>query len=151
MEQSDLNEVYIFTRVVELDGFSAAAKALRMPKSTMSRRVSDLEARLGVRLLQRTTRKMSLTDVGREYYARTARIIEELQEADSLVEQAQEEPSGTLRITAPADLANNFFSGIIAEFLATYPSVSIALDLSQRMVDLIEEGIDLALRAGIFI
>ncbi len=138
----------VFTQVVAEGSFTAAARALGMPKSTVSRRVSELEKRLGARLLHRTTRKLSLTDVGREYHARAARIVEQLQEAEALVQETQAEPTGTLKLTAPADLAMEFLSGLLSEFTARYPKVSIMLDLSQRLVDMVEEGFDLALRAG---
>ena len=148
MEQSDLNEVLVFTRVVQAGSFTAAARKLTLPKSTVSRRVTSLEKRLGVRLLQRTTRRLRLTDVGREYYARVSRVVDDLEEADNVVRASQDRPLGTLRITAPVDLGLEYLSRLINEFTALYPEVNVSLFLTQRKVDLVGEGFDLALRAG---
>lgn len=148
VEQSDLNEVLVFTRVVADNSFSGAARSLGMPKSTVSRRVADLEERLGVRLLQRTTRTLRLTDAGAEYYDRASRVVEELAEAERLVRGRQQAPQGTLRITAPNDLGLGLVRGLIADFLVEHPDVDVSLQLTQRFVDLVDEGVDLAVRAG---
>ena len=136
----------IFTRVVQASSFTAAAKLLDMPKSSVSRKVSELEDRLGARLLQRTTRQLGLTDVGRVYYERCARIIGEIEEADQAVGNMQAAPCGPLRVTAP--LSFSMLGPIVSEFLKKHPTVQIELLCTDRRVDLVEEGFDLAIRAG---
>lgn len=143
---ADLGEILTFTRVVQGGSFTAAASQLGMPKSTVSRKISDLEARVGARLLQRTTRTVRLTDVGRIYYDHCVRAVAELEEAELAVAQAQAVPRGTLRVTAPMTFA--VLGPILAEYLDLYPEVRIDLVCSDRRVDLIEERFDLALRAG---
>lgn len=142
----DLNEMLIFTRVVQAQSFTAGARRLGMPKSSVSRKVASLEDRLGARLLQRTTRKLVLTDVGRIYYERCARIIGEIEEADQAASSMQEAPCGTLRVTAP--LAFTMLGPIVAEFLMLYPNVQVELVCTDRLVSLIDEGFDVAIRAG---
>lgn len=142
----DLNEIVVFARVVQAGSFTAAAAQLGMPKSTVSRKVSELEERLGSRLLQRTTRKLSLTDVGRTYYDYCARIVGEVEEAERAVGSLQGTPRGLLRITAPVNVS--FLGPIVSEFLERYPEVQIELFCTQRSVDLIEERYDLGIRAG---
>lgn len=146
MPNADLSEILVFTQVVRQGSFSAAARSLEMPKSTVSRKVAELEARVGARLLQRTTRSVSLTDVGRAYYERCARIIAELEEAEQVVTQMQATPKGLLRVTAPISFA--VLGPLIAEYLTLYPDVQVELLSTGRRVDLIEERFDLALRAG---
>lgn len=149
METSDLNEVLIFTRVVDAQGFTAAAKALSLPKSTVSRKVGQLEQRLGVQLLVRTTRKLNLTEGGRAFYERCARIVAELDEAEREVRDMRATPKGTLRISAPLDFTLMHFGELIDLYQRTYPEVALALTLTSRRVDLVAEGIDLALRGGV--
>lgn len=143
---ADLSEILVFTHVVRGGSFSAAARALDMPKSTVSRKVAELEARVGARLLQRTTRSVSLTDVGRAYYERCTRIIAELEEAEQVVTQMQATPRGVLRVTVPLSFA--VMGPLIAEYLKLYPDVQVEVLSTGRRVDLIEERFDLALRAG---
>ena len=142
----DLNEVVIFTRVVEAESFTVAARRLEMPKSTVSRKVSQLEDRLGVRLLHRTTRSLRLTDVGAAYYERCARIVAQLEEADFAATEAQASPRGTLRVTAPVEFT--FLGELVAELLHIHVDLRIEVVLTGRRVDLVEEGFDLAIRAG---
>lgn len=142
----DLNDILVFTRVVQSGSFTAAARTLDLTKSSVSRKLTGLEDRLGARLLQRTTRQLSLTDVGRAYYENCARIVGELEEADLAVGRMQAAPRGTLRITVP--LAFGLLGGIVAEFLNRYPEVRVAITATDRQVDLVEEGFDLAIRAG---
>jgi DNA-binding transcriptional LysR family regulator len=142
----DLNEIVVFTRVVQAGSFTAAARALEMPKSSVSRKVSELEDRLGVRLLQRTTRKLGLTDAGRLYYERSARIVAEIEEADQAVSRLQTEPRGLLRVTVPLSFA--MLGPIVAGYLERYPDVQLEVTCTDRRVDLIEEGYDVAIRAG---
>jgi len=146
MNPTDLNEIVVFARVVEAGSFTAAARELGMPKSTVSRKVSDLESRLGARLLQRTTRKLSLTDVGNTYYQHARRVVDEVEEAERAVTQMQEAPRGLLRITTP--LTFRYLGSIVASFLERYPDVQVEMVGTDRVVDLIDEGFDLAVRAG---
>ena len=117
-----------------------------MPKSTVSRKISELEERLGARLLQRTTRKLSLTDVGHTYYQHAARVVAEVEEAELAVTRMQEAPRGLLRVTSPLNF--DYLGPIVATFLERYPEVKIELVCADRVVDLVQEGFDLALRAG---
>jgi DNA-binding transcriptional LysR family regulator len=142
----DLNEMLVFVRVVQAGSFTAAAKALAMPKSTVSRKVSELEGRLGSRLLQRTTRKLSLTDVGRTYYDHSSRIVGEIEDAERAVSSLQETPRGPLRVTAP--VGSGYLGPIVSEYLKRYPDVELELFCTGRMVDLIEERFDVGMRAG---
>ena len=144
----DLNEILVFVRVAEQRSLTKAGQLLGLPKSTISRKLSQLEDRLGVSLVQRTTRTLSLTDAGQTYLDRCARIIADLQEADSLVASMQAGPSGTLRVSAPPELGNLLLDELACEYLEAYPDVSLELDLSQRQVDLVAEGFDLAVRVG---
>jgi DNA-binding transcriptional LysR family regulator len=142
----DLNELQVFARVVQAGSFTTAARGLKMPKSTVSRKVSDLEARLGAQLLQRTTRKLRLTDVGRAYYAHCARIVAEAEQAELAVTHMQAAPHGLLRVTIPLNFS--FLGPIAAEFLERYPEVQLEVVGTDRRVDLVAEGFDLAVRAG---
>ena len=143
---ADLSEILVFTRVVQGGSFTAAGSSLGMSKSTVSRKLSELEERIGARLLQRTTRKLSLTDVGRIYYEHCVRIVTELDEAQLAVTQLQSTPKGLLRITAPVTFAP--LGPIVAEYLRLYPDVQVELVCTGRNVDLVEERFDLALRLG---
>ena len=142
----DLNDMYYFAEVVERGGFAAAGRALGVPKSRLSRRISDLEAQLGVRLLQRTTRRLSLTDAGENFlrHAQTAR--EAAQNAQAEMEQTQREPSGTVRMSCPITLAQGAVGRIMPAFLRTYPKVRVEILVTNRTVNLLEDGVDVALR-----
>ena len=142
----DLNEIAVFTRVVQAGSFTAAAKLLGMPKSTVSRKVSDLEERLNARLLQRTTRKLSLTDVGRTYFDYGVRIVSEIEAAENAVGSLQDRPRGLLRGTAGVNAA--WLSDIVADFMKRYPEVQLELMCTGRQVDLVEERFDIGIRAG---
>jgi DNA-binding transcriptional LysR family regulator len=144
----DLDDVRIFTKVAELGSFTGAAKQLDMPKSTVSRRVAELEDRLQVRLLQRSTRKLTLTHAGELYFVRTSRALEELVQAENDLAEMQNEPRGLLRITVPGDMSG-LLSAMIQDFQRKFPLVEISLFSTGRRVDLIAEGYDLALRAGV--
>jgi DNA-binding transcriptional LysR family regulator len=143
---ADLDAVRVFVQVVQAGGFTAAARRLDMPKSTVSRRVSELETQLGARLLQRTTRSLALTDVGSAYFARVERALAELSDAERAVAELNDAPRGVLRMTAPTDFANLFLSDIAAAYQRAYPEVALVLDLDNRRADLVAEGYDLALR-----
>ena len=145
METADLNEVMIFTRVVEAQGFTAAAKLLGLPKSTVSRKVTQLEQRLGVPLLTRTTRRLHLTEPGAAYYESCARIVAQLDEAERAIRDQRATPKGTLRVTAPVDFALMHMGELVTAYLRKYPEVDIALALTSRRVDLVAEGMDVAL------
>ncbi|MFW5330824.1 LysR substrate-binding domain-containing protein [Hydrogenophaga sp. ZJX-1] len=142
----DLNDMLLFAEVVERGGFAAAGRALGLPKSRLSRRVAALEAQLGVRLLQRTTRKLSLTEVGEAYLRHCQALRESAQAAADTVAQVQTEPRGTLRVACPVTLAQTVLAELMPAFLARYPLVRVEMLVSNRVVDLVEEGLDVALR-----
>jgi DNA-binding transcriptional LysR family regulator len=144
----DLNDIIVFTKVAETKSFTGAADALGLPKSTVSRKLAQLEERLGVRLVQRTTRKLALTEIGEAYYERCSRIVADIYSAEQLVTDMQSTPRGRLRITAPVDFSTRFLGGIVAEFLAEHPEINVELEATDRLVDLIDEGFDLAVRFG---
>jgi DNA-binding transcriptional LysR family regulator len=142
----DLNDMRFFAEVVERGGFAAAGRALGLPKSRLSRRIAELESQLGVRLLQRTTRKLSLTQVGEIYLRHCVAMRDEADAAEQAVAQAQSEPRGTLRIACPVTLAQTTVGPLLPIFLARHPLVKIDMRVSNRVVDLVEEGIDVAFR-----
>ncbi|MDO9032700.1 MAG: LysR substrate-binding domain-containing protein [Hydrogenophaga sp.] len=142
----DLNDMLLFAEVVERGGFAAAGRALGLPKSRLSRRVAGLEAQLGVRLLQRTTRKLSLTEVGEAYLRHCQALRESAQAAADTVAQVQTEPRGTLRVACPVTLAQTVLAELMPAFLARYPLVRMELLVNNRVVNLVEEGVDVALR-----
>jgi DNA-binding transcriptional LysR family regulator len=144
----EANDLLLFARVVDEGSFSRAAERLGLPKSTVSRRVSTLENQLGERLLLRTTRKLSLTDFGRSVLEHAHHVADEVAAATSLADHRKVEPSGRLRMSMPADLANTILGDMLAAFVARYPSISLELDLTPRRVDLIGENFDVALRMG---
>ena len=144
----DLNHVTAFVRVVQDGSFTAAAKALGLPKSSVSRSVAQLEQDLGVRLLHRTTRKLNLTDAGTAFHDRVARALADIDEATTAASDLQRELRGVIRITAPVDLGATVIAGIVARFVKKHPTVTIEVRLSSRVVDLANEGFDLAVRAG---
>jgi DNA-binding transcriptional LysR family regulator len=142
----DLNEIAVFTAVVQAGSFTAAARTLAMPKSTVSRKVSDLENRLNTRLLQRTTRKLSLTDAGRTLFDYGTRLVNEVQAAESAVRRLQDKPRGLLRVTA--GLNQSWLGDIVADYMKRNPEVQIELLCTGRLVDLVEDRFDLGIRAG---
>jgi DNA-binding transcriptional LysR family regulator len=144
----DLNLVAAFVRVVEEQSFTGAAKALGLPKSSVSRRVTELEEQLGVRLLHRTTRKLALTEAGRAYFEQAERALAELDAAAAAAAGMDAEPRGIVRLTVPVDLAVMGLAKLLAEFSRMYPDIHVELSLSSRVVNLLEEGFDLAVRAG---
>lgn len=145
----DLNDIVVFTKVVETKSFTGAADALGLPKSTVSRKLAQLEERLGVRLVQRTTRKLALTEIGEAYYERCARIVSDVMAAEQVVTDMQATPRGRLRVTAPIDLSHRYLGTVLATFAAAHPDITIDLDATDRVVDLIEEGFDVAVRFGV--
>ncbi|GAB4543732.1 MAG: LysR family transcriptional regulator [Haliangiales bacterium] len=143
-----LNEIAVFARVVAAGSFSGAARQLGTPKSTVSRAVTRLEERLGVRLLQRSTRTLNLTDAGAGFYEQVAEAIGMIEAAESAVTEHQEEPTGTLRITAPYDFGSGVLADLLPRFTSRYTGLQVEVSLTGRLVDLISEGFDVALRAG---
>jgi len=142
----DMNDMLYFAEVAEKGGFAAAGRQLGIPKSKLSRRVAELESRLGVRLLQRTTRKLSLTEVGEVYLRHCLTMRDAAQAAAEAVEQVQTEPRGTVRVACPVTLAQTTIGPVMATFLTRYPQVRVDMRVSNRAVDLVEEGFDVALR-----
>ena len=140
-------DALLLVRVVEDGSFTAAARSLELPKSTVSRRVARLEAQLGLQLLRRTTRSLDLTEAGRAFYAQAALAVEALVEAGQAAASVLSEPHGRLRVSAPAELGTRNFSALL-EFARAYPGIELDLDLTNRFVDLIEEGVHAALRGG---
>jgi DNA-binding transcriptional LysR family regulator len=144
----DRNRLAIFVKVAQSGSFTAAAAALGLPKSSVSRSVAGLEADLGVLLLQRTTRKLALTDAGRSLFRRVEPAMIDLDQAVAEVSDQNDELRGPIRVTAPTDFAGTVMPAIVARFLEQHPCVQIELSLTGRRVDLVEEGFDLAIRAG---
>ncbi|MCU6498531.1 LysR family transcriptional regulator [Rugamonas sp. A1-17] len=144
----DPGDLLLFARIVECGSFSLAAQRVQLPKSTVSRRISQLEAQLGERLLQRTTRKLVLTEFGASLLEHARRVADETEMAGALAQHRQGAPSGLLRVSMPADFANLTMGGMMARFMNQYPAISLELDLSPRRVDLVAENFDLAIRMG---
>jgi DNA-binding transcriptional LysR family regulator len=142
----DLNDVVVFAKVVQTGSFTRAGRELALPKSTVSRKVSELEARLGARLLQRTTRSLSLTDAGRAYYDHASRIVGELDAGAAAVQELEETPRGRLRVSAPLNFG--LFAPVLTSFAQRHAAVEVEVVCSDRMVDLVEENFDLAIRAS---
>lgn len=135
-----------FAEVVDRGGFAAAGRALNVPKSRLSRRVAELEERLGVRLLHRTTRKLSLTQAGEIYHRHCVAMREQAEAADEAVAHVQSEPRGTVRITCPVTLAQSTIGPLLPRFLALHPQVRVEMLVTNRVIDLVQEGVDVALR-----
>jgi DNA-binding transcriptional LysR family regulator len=147
-QQTDLNDIAIFGRVAETASFSAAARMLGMPRATVSRVVARLERAIGTQLLYRTTRRVELTELGREYYATTARGLALIGEAGEAVAAARAEPSGLLRVSAPINFATMNLISWVSEFLRTYEKVRMSLWLTDTAVDPIDGGVDVAILTG---
>ena len=148
MTKIDLNRASTFVRVVQAASFSAAARALGLPTSSVSRSVAHLEEDLGVRLLQRTTRRLHLTEAGRRYFTRAEAALSEINDATAEVIGMGQEPRGLVRITAPVDLGLLELPAILAKLIGLHPGLELDVTITSRRVDLIEEGIDLAIRGG---
>lgn len=142
----DLNDLYYFVQVVDYCGFAPAGRALGMPKSKLSRRVALLEERLGVRLIHRSTRKFSLTDLGQTYYGHCKAMLVEAEAAQEAIELTRSEPRGIIRMTCPDAILKTRLAAMLADFMVLYPHVEIHLEATNRRVDVIAEGIDLAIR-----
>jgi DNA-binding transcriptional LysR family regulator len=144
----DLPAIHAFVAVARAGGFTAAGRNLRMPRSTLSRQIQRLEEELGVRLLERTTRRLRLTEAGETYFHRCAHALDLISAANHGASDASAQPKGSLRVTAPIDIARELLSGMLPEFRRRYPDIELVFDITQRHVDLVAEGIDLALRGG---
>lgn len=142
----DLNAMYLFAKVVDHGGYTAAARALGLQTSKLSRRISELETELGVRLLNRTTRKMSLTEVGQTYYAHCAALVSESEAARESVDRTRASPQGLVRISCPVALLNSDVGAIVANYLRDNPNVRMHIEATNRRVDVVEEGFDVSLR-----
>ena len=144
----DLNELLVFSKVAEARSFTLAAARLGMSKSTVSMRVAKLEHRLGVRLLHRTTRKFKLTEEGSIFHEHCRKVIEDIAEAERSITQVPDSPRGQVKLTAPVEFGLSFLGGWISEYLQRYPQMSIEVELTNKLVDIVEEGFDLAIRAA---
>ena len=144
----DLNRIKLFLRVAEAGSFTGAARLAGLPKSSISRGVAALERDLGVRLLQRTTRQVKLTEAGHAYFESVSRALSGVDEAAAAVSELQDAPRGLVRVTAPLDLGLWLLAPSASRFASRYPEVQLEFSLTQRVVDLVQEGFDLALRVG---
>lgn len=145
---ADLNQMLTFARVVARGSFTEAARELHVPPSTLSRQVAALEKRIGLRLLERTTRRLRLTEAGALYYERCTRIAREVEDAEATVRSLSLTPQGTLRLSAPPVLGEKFLGPPLTEYVRLYRDVKVEVSLSSRHVDLLQEGFDLALRVA---
>ncbi|HEE4992854.1 LysR substrate-binding domain-containing protein [Agrobacterium tumefaciens] len=145
----NLNDLAYFVAVVDHGGFSAAARATGLEKTRLSRRIAALESRLGVRLLQRSTRRIALTEAGERFFVQARTLVEGAQSVYDSVADLRREPSGTIRLTCPQVMAQNYLAPILPGYLVTHPKVKLELDASDRHIDLLKERFDLALRAHV--
>lgn len=142
----DLNNLYFFAKVVDCGSYTAAAEVLGMQTSKLSRRIGDLERELGVRLLNRTTRKLSLTEAGQTLHRHCVALIAEAEAAKDAINQTLSSPRGLVRVSCPTGLLQGGVADVLVQYLATHPEVQVALEATNRRVDLVEEGIDIAIR-----
>ena len=142
----DLNDLYYFVQVVDHRGFAPAARAIGVPKSKLSRRIALLEERLGVRLIQRSSRRFAVTELGQDYYRRCVAMLVEAEAAQAVIDQVRTEPQGMVKMSCPTALLNFQFGALIARFLVAYPKVEVHIESTNRRVDVIGEGLDLAVR-----
>ncbi|GAA5099420.1 LysR substrate-binding domain-containing protein [Wohlfahrtiimonas larvae] len=142
----DLNQLYYFAKIVEYGGISEASKHLRIPKSKLSRHLAALEEELGVRLIHRTTRHFSVTDIGQTYYTHCQAMLEKAEIAQASIMEAQTKPRGLIRITCPITLLHMSVENMITSFVKENPEVEMIVDATNRRVDLVHEGVDIALR-----
>ncbi len=148
MGHFDLNAAWVLVRVVQEGSFRSAARALGMPKTTVSRKVAELEEQLGVQLLQRTTRTLALTDAGSAFVEEAEGAIARLDAAEAAVTELQREPRGKLRVTTTIPLGETFLAPIVADFLDAYPRLEVMVHLTDRQVELVAERFDIAIRTG---
>ncbi|RST54435.1 LysR substrate-binding domain-containing protein [Variovorax sp. MHTC-1] len=143
----NLNDLHFFAAAVEHGGFSAASRQLGLPKSTISKRVAELENQLDVRLIQRSSRSFALTEVGRDFYEHAHAALIEAESAEQVVRRRVAEPSGAVRMTASVPTAQLYLSAHLPELARTYPRLHVQLDVSDRFVDVVQEGYDIAVRS----
>ena len=148
MEQLDANDLLLFARIADAGSFTRAAEQLGLPKSTLSRRITLLEERLGERLMLRTTRRLIVSEFGNQLLEHAHQVVAEVDAVKALSEHRQARPSGRLRVSMPSDFATHFLTDMLAAFIALHPEVTLELDLSPRRVDLLGENFDLAIRMG---
>lgn len=146
LDSHNLNDLMYFAQVVEHGGFSAAERVLAISKSRLSRRVAELETSLGVRLLQRSTRKLSLTEAGQMFYRHCQAMLAEAQAAMNAVQELRSSPRGTVRVSVPVTVSQTLLSDILPEFLLRYPEVRVSIRVTNRVIDLYEDSVDVALR-----
>ncbi len=144
----DLNDYFYFAQVVDHGGFAAAGRALNQPKSKLSKRVAALEARLGVRLLERTSRRFRVTEIGEAFYERCKTVLSEAEAAEDVAALVQGEPSGMVRLSCPEGIMGRPLAELLPQFLARYPKVKLQVYATDRKVDLVAEKIDLAVRVS---
>jgi len=144
----NLNDLRFFIRVVEAGSFTAAGATLGVQKSTISRRIAQLEDDMAVRLLQRSTRRLQLTEEGQALFERCGPLVDELEQTQATIADSHTEPRGRLRLTMPPELGAFIMNGVVASFIKRYPGIEMDIELSTGLVDLIEDGIDLAIRVG---
>lgn len=142
----DLNDLYYFVQVVDHQGFAPAGRALGMPKSRLSRRIALLEERLGVRLIQRSTRRFSVTEIGQQYYDRCKAMLVEAEAAQEVIDLTRSAPCGIVRVSCPITLLDTSIGAMLADYLVDNPRVTVHLEATNRRVDVIGEGIDVAIR-----
>jgi DNA-binding transcriptional LysR family regulator len=143
-----MDAIAVFVKVMESGSFSAAARRLRMPKTTVSAKVAGLEKRLGVRLIQRTTRKLRMTEAGEKFFPHCAIAVREMELGEAALQSTKGRPYGVLKVTAPAGLGHALLPRIARAYVAKYPDVSVEMIITERIVDLVGEGVDLAIRFG---
>lgn len=146
MRDLDLNDLRLFVRVVEAGGFSAAARDGGVPRSRLSRRIAALEEELGLRLIQRSTRAFAVSDIGREFYDHCKAMLVEAEAAVAVIERQHQEPQGQVRIACPPSMVQFQVGPMLARFMARHPKVSVRLESTNREVDILREGLDLAIR-----
>ncbi|HEX2889984.1 LysR substrate-binding domain-containing protein [Vineibacter terrae] len=149
MDTRNVDDLYYFARVIEHRGFTAAARRLGIPKSRLSRRIAALEDRLGVRLIQRTTRGFSVTDVGWAYHRHCQAVVAEAEMAQEVIDRVRAEPQGLVRVVCPAPLLQSTVARSMSRFLADFPRVRLQVEATNRTVDVIEDGFDMALRVRV--
>ena len=143
----DLNDFFYFVQIVDRGGFTAAGRTLRVPKSTLSQRIQQLEGSLGVRLLNRTSRRFGMTDAGEDFYRHAVAMLREAEQAETVVRQRLTEPTGTVRCTAGVATMQFALSDIVSDFQVQYPKVNVVAHAADRTVDIIGENYDVAVRA----
>ena len=142
----NLNDLYYFAQSVTHGGFAPASRAIGVPKSKLSRRVAALEERLGVRLINRSTRRFSITEIGETFYEHCKAMLVEAEAAQEAIDSVQSEPRGVIRMTCPITLLHVHIGAFLADFMARYPKITISLEATNRRVDVLNEGIDVAVR-----